>query len=157
MRPILIVLSVATLSLAACGQKDDTPKPGVKVDPGGNVIITGKDGATIRSGADVKADLPDFAPLYPGATPSGQVTSIASAEGKGGMYVYTAAATPEQVLGFYRDKAKAAGLAEAVEMNMGAARMFSATDEASKRSLQVIVTTEGAGTNVSLTWTRPNG
>ncbi|HRD46388.1 MAG TPA: hypothetical protein PLF78_07900 [Caulobacter sp.] len=155
MRPVIVVLAVSALSLAACGRKDETPKPGLKVGPGGSVTITGKDGAVVRSGANVKADLPDFAPLYPGAAPSGSVTSVASAEGKGGMYVYTAAAFPEQVLAFYRDKAKAAGLGEAAEMNMGAARMFSATDEASRRSLQVIVTGEGSGSNVSLTWSVP--
>lgn len=157
MRPLLIALSVAALSLAACGKTEEAPRPGVKVAPGGTVTITGKDGATVQSGAGVRADLPDFAPLYPGARPDPSATTVASAQGAGGMIVYTAAATPEQVLGFYRDKAKASGLGEATEMNMGAARMLSATDEAGKRSLQVIVTAEGAGANVSLSWTRPKG
>jgi len=157
MRPILIAAAIVAVSLAACGKAEEKTKPGVKVSPGGTVTITGKDGAVVQSGPDVKADLPEFAPLYPGSVPSGQVTSVASAEGSGGMFVYTAAATPEQVLGFYRERAKASGLGETAEMNMGAARMLSATDEASKRSLQVIVTGEGAGSNVSLTWTRPKG
>lgn len=157
MRPTLIVMSVAALSLAACGKKEETPKPGVKVSPGGTVTITGKDGAVIRSGENLKVDLPAFAPVFPGGASEGSVTSVASAEGKGGMYVYTAPASPDQVLTFYRDKVKAAGMGETVEMNMGAARMLSATHEASKRSLQVIVTGEGAGSNVSLTWSQPNG
>lgn len=157
MRLVLIALSVAALSLAACGKKEDTPRPGVKVSSGGAVTITGKDGATVQSGAGVRADTPDFAPLYPGGAPNGSATSVTSAEGVGGMLVYTAPATPEQVLGFYRDRIKTAGMGQVAEMNMGAARMISATDEAGKRSLQVIVTAEGAGSSVSLTWSRPNG
>lgn len=155
MRPILIVLSVAALSLAACGKKEEAPRPGVKVGPGGAVTITGKDGAVVQAGAGVKVDLPAFAPLYPGSQLNESTTTVASPQGAGGMVVYTAAATSEQVLAFYRDKVKAAGMGEVAEMNMGAARMISATDEATKRSLQVIVTGEGAGTNVSLSWTQP--
>ncbi len=157
MRPFLVVLSVAAVSLAACGKKEEAPKPGVKVGPGGAVTITGKDGAVVQSGAGVKVDLPDFAPLYPGAQAQQSATTVASSEGAGGMIVYTAAATPDQVLAFYRDRVKAAGMGETAEMNMGAARMLSATDDASKRSIQVIVSGEGAGSSVSLTWTRPTG
>ena len=83
MRKAVPVLLTLALGLAACGQSETSTvsTPGSTVttrttDGGATTTITGPDGSTaqITSGAGAKADLPDFLPLYPGATVTSSIT-----------------------------------------------------------------------------------
>ena len=135
-------LCAAALLLAACGS--DKPREGVSIDSGDDGVtatVTDKDGnqATMRYGGEegiaAPTNLPDFAPVYPDAQIISVVTG-SEAENKG-MVNFRTTASMADVMNFYRDKAKAAGLSVEAEVQMGAGRMLALTDKASGRALQL--------------------
>jgi ABC-type glycerol-3-phosphate transport system substrate-binding protein len=69
------------------------------------------------------ANLPAFAPIYPGAVVTTSVTG--NPDEQKGMVAFTTSDSEDAVIAFYRDKAKAAGLAEQAEMNMSGTRILS--------------------------------
>lgn len=168
MRLVIIATAVAALSLAACGRKEE--KAGVSVGPGG-VVIKGKDGAVVTTGKDgsvvikgkdgsmvtagganTTVAMPAFAPLYPGARTENTVANISNAKSDGGTVVYKVAATPDAVVKFYKEKAAASGFKTEMDADMGAAKMFAASDEASGKGLQVIASAADGGTSVQVIW-----
>jgi len=153
MRLVIVATAVAALSLAACGKHDETPKPGVKVS-GDRVTVTGQDGSTTIVGgkAAAEAKMPDFAPLYPGSKIENAIANLGNDKADGGTLVYKAAATPEAVVAFYKEKAAASGFKTEMDANMGAARMFAASDETSGKALQVIASVADGGTSVQVIW-----
>ncbi len=103
--------ALALFALAACGGAE------VELD----------NGTTIRAdatgtGAKAPDNLPSFAPLYPGATVHNVV--LDSQHPAKGMVGYTVKATPDQIYGFYKDKAAAGGLAIAQEIQQQGSRMM---------------------------------
>jgi len=157
MRRVLVTACVLAVSLAACGKKEDSGKPVVAVAPGG-VTVKGNDGtATITTGGGAAvaaaANLPDYAPLYPGASVEMSAASAPGDESSvGGTVTYMTNATPQQVVDFYKQKSAAKGVPAKMNANMGAALMFAAADDSGARSVQVIATPAGTGTNVAVTW-----
>ena len=99
---------------------------------------------TLRTADDSHAgiappdNLPAFAPVYPGAVVTASVTGN-SGEAKG-MVAFTTADSDEAVIAFYRDKAKASGMAEEAEVNMNGTRVLSmGSGNAGDAGLQVTV------------------
>jgi hypothetical protein len=167
------VAAVAALSLAACGKKEE--KTGVSVSSGGvtvrgkdgavvtstndgTVVIKGKDGQTVMaSGPNAKAAMPSFAPLYPGATIESSIAGLTSEDKKadGGAVTYSVKATPQEIVAFYKEKAKAAGLTPKMETNMGSSAMYAAEGSSADKGFQVIASSGEGTTSVTLTWAEP--
>ena len=140
---LAFVMAVVALSLAACG-KPDAGDPGGKVSDGPVSVAVGPTAAP--------AGLPDFAPAYPGSEMKSTATGIGDAKTNGGMAVFVTPDSPDQVLEFYRQKARAAGLKVQLDADMGAARQFAASDEATGRLLQVIVSAQAGMTQAQVIW-----
>lgn len=161
MRLVIIATAVAAVSLAACGKKPESDKPTVTTSAGGYTIKSGDGTATVTTGAGAAgaataSGQPDFAPTYPGGQVQSTASGIGNAQANGGMVVFTTAASPDQVLTFYRGKALASGLKTQLDANMGAARQFAASDEATGRGLQVIVSGQAGASQVQVIWaTKP--
>jgi len=117
--------------------------------------------ATITTGSGAAsaaaAKTPDFAPVYPGATVESTIAGVGSenGEGQGGSVVFNTKASPQQVIDFYKQKTGAAGLTPQMSADMGQALMFAASDDATKRGVQVIVSGKDGGSNVTVTWATP--
>ena len=154
MRLVIIVAAVAAVSLAGCGKKQDDDKPTVTATPGGYTVRSNDGSATVTSGAGAAAaaNLPAFAPVYPGGQIQTSASGIGDADTNGGMVVFTTADTPDKVLAFYRDKARANGLKSQLDADMGQAKQFAANDEATGRVLQVIVSGQAGASQVQLIW-----
>ena len=163
MRLVIIATAVAAVSLAACGKKAEDDKPTVSATPGGYTLKSGDGTATVSTGVQAAAaaatSQPDFAPLFPGGKVESAVSSVSSQGGdaQGGTVTYTVDVAPAKVIAFYKDKAQAAGFKTQMDANMGAALMFVASDEATKRGLQVIASGKGESTSVVMTWAIPKG
>lgn len=154
MRIVLVATAIAAVSLAACGKKEDEGKPTVQVTGDGYKVTSADGSATVVTGkAAARAQMPDFAPVFPGAKADGAVAGLNNDKSDGGTLVYKAEATPEAVIDFYKREATAKGFKTEMDANMGAARMFAAGDEASGKGLQVIASAAEGGTSVQVIWT----
>lgn len=154
MRLLIATLAIAAVSLGACGKKEESDKPTITATPGGYTVKSNDGSATITTGAGAAtaANLPTFAPVYPGGQVQSSAAGIGDAKTNGGMVVFTTADAPDKVLTFYRGKAQANGLKTQLDADMGAARQFAANDEATGRVLQIIVSGEGGMSQVQLIW-----
>jgi len=163
MRLIITTLMVAAVSLAACGKTEDGGKPAVTATPGGYTVKNEDGSATVSTGAQAAAaaasGLPDYAPLFPGAKVENTISTVSSEGGdaEGATVTYTVDVAPVKVIDFYKDRARTAGFKTQMDANMGAALMFVASDEATKRGLQVIASGKGESASVVVTWARPKG
>lgn len=102
------------------------------------------------SGTDLK--LPGFVAAYPGAKVKS--TTIGSgAQGASGTFMFETADSPAAVIGYYKQKAAAAGLKQGIDMSMGTTSMFTANADGGKKALQVIAATSGSGARVQVNWT----
>ncbi|MCF8505162.1 MAG: hypothetical protein K9G59_09635 [Caulobacter sp.] len=144
---LVFVPVVLALSLAACGKPEAGDATAGKLDDGAVAVAAGPAAATTAA-----VDLPDFAPVYPGSEVKSTATGIGDAKTNGGMAVFVTPDSPDQVLAFYRQKAKAAGLEVQLDADMGAARQFAASDEATGRLLQVIVAAQAGMSQVQVIW-----
>lgn len=171
MRLVLIAAAATAVLLAGCGKKEDkadeasTPatagsgafetRPAVTVNPADGPRVDAAEVAATVAKPGESLHAPEFAPLYAGGKLTSQVTGLSKGDTDSGTYVYTADATPEAVTAFYKAKAEAAGLKTSMDNDMGAARMFAATDEATDRGVQVIASTAQGKTNVQVMWAAP--
>lgn len=146
-----IILTAATLT-AGCGNRDERtyrdPETGNEV--------------TVQTGDRMRAprNMPDYAPIYPGARIENVMEGTSSGEGgadSGGMVTFLTDADMETVARFYRERLDASGLTERSDVSMGSAMMLSATSaENSSNAVQVTLSPndEGNGTRVSVTYSR---
>jgi len=74
----------------------------------GSLAVTSKDGSAVF-GAGSAAKLPDWFPSYPGATVQGAYSSE-SKDGQGGSFGFSTTDSIEEVVKFYEDNLKQAGL-----------------------------------------------
>jgi len=114
---LVFVPAVVALSLAACGKPDAGDPAAGKVSDGAASVATGP--AAVATAA---VELPDFAPVYPGSEMKSTATGIGDAKTNGGMAVFVTPDSPDQVLAFYREKARTAGLEVQLDADMGAVR-----------------------------------
>lgn len=141
-------LTVVALILAACGgETAGERRPEAATDP-----ATAGGSPAPAPAAAPGLDLPDYAPLYPGAVVAGSVVSE-DARSRGGMITYRTDASPEEVIAFHRRAA--AALPGAAEAGEGLTRSFGAGDIDGVRSVQVVATPVSGSTSVQLSWSRP--
>ena len=107
--------------------------------------------AKFGAGADLK--IPDWIPSYPSSTPQG-TSSIQGGQGQSGSYQFATKDSPSDVLSFYDQKLKQAGLKIEAHTTgtLGAASggMLSAEDADKKRTVVVTVTTAEGGNSVNV-------
>ena len=135
------------LLLAGCGDGDVARTTNDPVAL--NVIEATAKGTSAKLAAAVDCgNLPDFVPVYEGARIT---TCVSGPDGRGrhvsGNIVYSAAATPDRILAWSRERARAAGLAERLVTPLSFA-----AGEKTQRSLMVITQRTGAETRVMITW-----
>src|SRR5690606_19277912 len=131
----LIVMMAGTAMLAACGSEDTTTvttadgeaEYTVDRDSGAaDIQIRGNDGETvsIRSGANLAAELPDGFSIYRGAEVTNS-TTLQSKDGAGINVMMTSKASPEQMVEFYREQAEDAGFSIEMDMKTSNTHMIS--------------------------------
>ncbi len=107
-------------------------------------------GGCVKVDKSPPKDLPAYVSIYPGAT---QVMSVEM--GPMSALAFQAAASPDDVISYYRSQASSNGLEETAEPNASPSNgqlMF--RDPATQRMLMVGARPRGAGTMVSLTYTK---
>ncbi|WP_027442471.1 hypothetical protein [Erythrobacter cryptus] len=143
------------LLLAACG--DNTNETTITDSESGE-SLTLRTADDPDEGIAPPADLPAFAPIYPGGVITASVTGKPG-EAQG-MVAFTTADSADEVIAFYRERGKAAGLSEQGEMNMSGTRILSMgagdaaaaamqvtvspLDEESRRMVQIVYAAQGA-------------
>ncbi len=154
MRDLFVVAVIgAAIGLTACGQhetKYSTDSGTVSVsNAGDHVSMTGAHGEKVEiGGVGSSAKLPSYLPLYPG----GMVQSSFTGSGKDGVVVFRVHAAPADVVGFYKQKATAAGMAQTLSAEMGATTTYVAANDKSKQTLSISATKGSDGTDVQLAW-----
>ena len=144
------VLSLSLLGLAGCG-RDDTPKVKTGTDANGTQSVTVTDGKgteVTMTGAGGSANMPAFAPLFPGAS----VESTITTPQKGGMVAFKTSASREDVIAFYKKAAAAAGMKDNVDMTSGDVISYSASSQPPSHSLNVTAAKSEDGTQVQVIW-----
>ena len=147
---LLTVLSLSVLSLAGCG-RDDTPKVKTGTDANGTQTVTVTDGKGTQvtmTGPGGSANMPTFAPLYPGAIVETTITT----PDKGGMVAFKTSATREDVIAFYKKAAAAAGLKDKMNMSSGDVVSYSASSQKPDHSLNITASKSDDGTQVQVIW-----
>ncbi|MEQ5788647.1 hypothetical protein J3454_12150 [Erythrobacter sp. NFXS35] len=139
----------AMLVLVACGSEtsgeftteDGNAEYTIDGDSGEtSMTIRGKDGtATLRSGADVPADLPDGFSLYPGAKVITN-TVVDQPDGKGTMVMFETEAAADKVMAHFRQQAEDAGFAIQIDANMNGSLMIGGERKADGSTLSVTAT-----------------
>jgi hypothetical protein len=117
-RGLLTAAALSTFLLA--GACRDEPKIIVKAN-GDTSLITGRDGAVVDAAEDGKslaipADLPAFAPAYPGARLATRIGSTVAGESEGTLLVFETADPVEKVSAFYDARAREAGAKATMEV-----------------------------------------
>jgi len=122
--------------------------------PNGTVEIKGPDG-TVKFGGGMATNLPSWVPQYPGSKPENALTSNTPAE-TGGMFHFKTKDSAEAIIKFYTDQAKAAGLTvtntTTSQGQGGTGGLITAADDATKRSLMVLIATEEGQNGVAVTY-----
>lgn len=147
---LLTVFSLSVLSLAGCG-RDDAPKVKTGTDANGTQSVTVTDGKGTQvtmTGAGGSANMPAFAPLFPGAS----VESTVTTPDKGGMVAFKTSASREDVIDFYKKSAAAAGMKDNLNMSTGDAISYSATSQSPAHNLNVTAAKSEDGTQVQVIW-----
>jgi len=134
-------------ALAGCGERETR----IPVD-GGN-----GENVTLRSGNLVKppANLPDFAPLYPGARIESVLEGNGSAGRKGGMVAFRTSDSADKVAAYYRARLNASGLPERNDINLNGALILAASAaEDVDRGVQISIAPipDSPGSYVTLTY-----
>lgn len=118
----MMVLVTTGLLVAACGgDKNAAEGNSITIGEGGETASV-RVGGSEDNGIAPPANLPDFAPIYPGATIQSAITGN-EGEAKGMVTMLTDAKMAD-IIAFYRDKGKAAGMTVSSEAAMGEARML---------------------------------
>ena len=151
-RTILVTaLSLSLLGLAACGRGDDSPKVKTGINNNGTQTISVTDGKGTQvtvAGSGAPANMPEFAPLFPGAT----VESTVTTPEKGGMVAFKTTATRRAVIDYYKKSAAAAGFQDSFNLTTGDTISYSAASEKPEHSLNVTAAKSEDGTQVQVVW-----
>jgi len=157
MRAFATVLMIgAAVALSACGKNNtktySTGNGSVTVsNSNDHMTITGSNGEKVEFGTGTNAKLPSFLPLYPGATVQSSFTGNGK-DGSGGVVTFQAHASPAEIIGFYKGKATAAGMAQTMTADMGGTSTYVAANDKTKQTMSVSATANADGSSVQLTW-----
>lgn len=158
MRSVLTL--AATIALAACSsEKSGTfeteggEKGEYTVDSdneGVSATVTTPEGtATMQSGENVKADLPDGFTVYPGAKVV-SATNVDSPQSKGALVIMETGDAPDKVAAFYRKQAEAAGIKIDMEMTVNGGQMIGGKGP-DERVFSLNTTSNDGNTGIQLT------
>jgi hypothetical protein len=118
----------------------------------GSLEINGPDGS-MKFGAGANAKMPDWVPVYPGATPTANF-SMQGGDGSGGTFTYTTKDAPDAVIAFYNRTLTGNGFKITSTVNGTAngasGNMLSAENEATKQTVVVTVGNENGASAVSV-------
>ncbi len=113
-------------------------------------------GGCVKMDKSPPKDLPAYAAIYPGAT-----QTVSMNVGPMTMIIFQAAASPDDVVGYYRSLASSNGLEETNAPAKADAppeqRQATFQDPATKRVFVVLARPQAAGSMVSLSYTKGNG
>lgn len=120
---------------------------------GGNFTVHSSDGnSTVdvnANGVNVRGKLPSFVSIYPGAKVI-SVVSGGSDHGGGGTIAFETGAGPDDVIGFYKQKAAGSGFAQNLNANDAGSLLYSATS--GTKTIQVLASRDSQGTHAQVTW-----
>jgi hypothetical protein len=164
MRISVAVLSLGIcLAVASCGKSDNgktvtysNSNGTVTATQGGDqehVVVHSANGtATLDANpnGNVHASMPDFAPLYPGAKVTSSLAGANNNGTTGAMVTFTVAASPSDVIGFYKQKASTAGLPQTASADVNNTLMFVAGKD--KKSISVTASSSNDVTQVEVIW-----
>lgn len=155
---VVITMIAAAAGLAGCGKSDtkvySNGNGSVAVSQtGDHMTMTGSNGEKVEIGGnqDVSGKLPAYLPMYPGGEVKSSVFGNAK-DGNSGMVMFHTKAAAADIIAFYKGKAKAAGMSDAMDMNSGGTILYSGNNEKTNQTVQVAATGSGGGTDVQLTW-----
>ena len=166
-RSLAAVVALLTVTVGACdpnGEKSGAPGAEAPAARSASMASTTDDApvspaAVPAANGGAAADVikvggaPDFAAIYPGGTIEAPPTVAGGPAGPGGIVSFTTDAKPDAVIGFYKQRAEAAGLASVMSMNQGDSQAYGAAEVTNGATLQVVATAlEDAPTAVQLTW-----
>lgn len=156
---VAIGLSVCVVA-AGCGKSSEhtyaTKDGNVTVSNSGDVqhmTMHSADGTAtmdVNTNGGVHAAMPDFAPLYPGATVTSSLVGHNTNGTTGAQVMFAVSAPPSDVIAFYKQKTAAAGLVQAVDATMNDTMMYEAAKD--KKTILVTAAKGTKGTLVSITW-----
>ena len=151
---------VCSLGMVSCGPSDNTIRTAggtvTTSADGSTTTVTGPNGQVVQFGAGAQvanSQLPDFLPLYPGAKVSSSVVSSPDVTTRGGSVAFETTAPISDVVNFYKQKAVAQGLTEALNLSESDGMTYMASKD--KTMIQVIATKGKESTAVVLSWTAP--
>jgi hypothetical protein len=159
MHRLAIAMTISAALLASgCDrkpEKKESQQVSVSRDSG-KITIQSDNGKTkveiATADSGLTAKLPDFVQLYPGAKIVSNMQGSAETGMSGGV-IFTVKDTPDAVIAFYRSKAKAEGMTEAMNMQSNGARVFIASAKDKQHSLHVSAApSEDGGSQVSVFW-----
>lgn len=166
-RSLAAVVALLTVTVGACdpnGKKAGAPVGEAPVRSASSTATAGAPPVTDPLPAPVAGEAPsgdvikvggapDFAAIYPGGMIEAPPTVAGGPAGPGGIVSFTTEAKPDAVIGFYKQRAEAAGLASVMSMNQGDSQAYGAAEVTNGATLQVVATAlEDAPTAVQLTW-----
>ena len=121
----------------------------------GSFQIKSSTGETFTAGAGADVQVPNWIPTYPGAKPEGKYTRH-GADGDAGAFGFSTKDPVKNVLAFYSQGLKAAGLNITSQFTQEAGDspggMISAEGASKSRTVVVTVGTESGGTSVAVTY-----
>lgn len=152
---MMTTAAMSALLVAGCGDRQSqtitNPETGERV-----TVESG-------SGARAPANMPDFAPLYPGARIESSLAGASSGESganRGGMVTFRVDHGVEQVAAFYRRALDRSDLSERNELNMNGVLVVTGNaPDNTDRGLQVNIApnTDGPGSFVTLVYSLGEG
>lgn len=110
-------------------------------DESGSIKVSGPDGAEVTWGGEAPKDLPDWVPVYSGATVQGAMDAT-DAEGRSASFSLTTDDSVDDVISFYETELNGAGLKvtkNLMESDGQRSGLLSGTSEDEKRSVTVII------------------
>ncbi len=117
-------------------------------EEGGTVHIESEEGE-VAIGEGVEAEVPEFLPVYPGMRLEGTASARLASGATGGLWRFTASATPQAILDFYRREMEAKGFQVSVTTNRRgrevAGGLLHATVDGGAQVLTVMVAAAAGG------------
>ena len=148
---LLTALCLSVVALAGCGRKDDSNKVETKTESDGtqSITVTDNKGTQVTmAGPGATANMPSYAPMFPGATVEATVTT----PNKGGMVEFKTSASAQEIIAYYKKAAAGAGFKDNLDMTSGDAVTFSASNPNGSHALSVVATKNPDGTHAQVTW-----
>ena len=160
-RPTSVLVAFTLLALvAACDRGGDRvvrhgdSSVSTSADGQTHVVTDGATGerAVISTGpsAAAPANLPAYAPAYPGATIVSSVSADTMGGGAGGMLVMSTRDAPAQVIQFYRQRISQAGLTEQSYTEAGGTSILQAGRNEGGDGVQIAVQGSGGQSQITL-------